>query len=263
MLGARKTRGVTTHNASTEQETQAKSPSVNNMSEAKYWLSANGHLDNISNKMKADSLKNVLLQLLRRTDTPMDIRDGMRAVAFGMEDIVVGEAEKVVMEAVGKVMEECREVLENLAEVSMKSLKGMAEQAREGREGLEEGQVMEMRVSQGGANEGGGGWQWRMAREGALYADAARRAEREDMVQKARNKTRQVIIDNAQGAGGWKELTEKELIEKAQITKDMMGIQGLDSPKVDIITAWKLKNRGVLYKLKSTKAAEWLMKEEV
>lgn len=65
-----------------------------------------------------------------------------------------------------------------------------------------------------------------------------------------------MIINNTQGGEGWKGLTERELIEKAKIAKDLMGIQGIDSPKVEFITACRLTNGGVLYELSTTKVAK-------
>ncbi|KAG6895720.1 hypothetical protein C0992_013078 [Termitomyces sp. T32_za158] len=220
--------GVTTQSTSSKQETQTQSTTVNSGEEVKGWMNANRYLDRVNDKVRLDTLKNILLQLLRRPDTPIQVRNSMRAVAFGMEDIKLREAEKEMAEAMGKAAKEYREVLENLVETLMKSLKGMANHAKETLERMGDSQTgAEVRMDQGGGvAEGGGGRQeaWATAGEGVSYVEVARRVEREDMAQRARFRAKQIIIDNRQGGEGWRGLTELELIEKAKITKDMMGI---------------------------------------
>ena len=95
------------------------------------------------------------------------------------------------------------------------------------------------------------------------FAQAAWRAEHKDMLQRVSNKTRQMLIDNVEGNNAWRGLTERELVEKAKIARDLMGIQGLDSPKVEFLSARALKNGGILYELNSAGAAEWLAKLDV
>ncbi|KAG5735490.1 hypothetical protein E4T56_gene11132 [Termitomyces sp. T112] len=226
------------------------------------WLYNNGHLDSMEDTIEIDMLKGVLLQLAQRHDLPTEVKNGMRVVAHGMESMKAGEMERIVAETMERAMEEYRGVLESMAEASVRTVKGMAEQVRETTERLEEGQIQEdmRRQSKMGYGEEGVRGTQRM---GLTFAEAAQRAEREDIVQQANNKTRQLLIDNTEGTGRWKELTEKELIEKAKITKDMMGIQELDSPKVEFLSVRKLRNGGVLYKLSSTDATKWLACKDI
>ncbi|KNZ76768.1 hypothetical protein J132_08679, partial [Termitomyces sp. J132] len=156
-------------------------------------------------------------------------------------------------------MEEYREVLENMAEATVETVKEMAEQTREVVGRIEGGQVVEVRARQIGEEER----RERVAdmtTTGLNFTQVACRAKHKDIVRRAKNKMKQMIIVNAKGNEGWKDLAEKALLEKAKIPKDLMGVQGLDTLKVEFFSARKLKNGGVLYKLNSTEAAEWLAK---
>ncbi|KAG5349431.1 hypothetical protein C0989_003954 [Termitomyces sp. Mn162] len=239
---------------------------MNNAGNARRWLNTNRHLDSINDMIKMDTLKNVQLQMSRQADTPSQVREGIRAIAYSLKGKKVKKTERVITEAVEKAMEECREVLENLVEALMKSLTGIVEQAKETMARIKKGQSTEAGSGVGGmarAGIGGRGTQHREVGGQTLYADAVRWAKREDISQRARNKTKQIIIDNMPGGEGWKGLTEQELIRKAKIMKDMMRIQGLDAPKMEFAMAWVLKNGGVLYELGTAEAAEWLAKEGV
>lgn len=181
----------------------------------------------------------------------------------------------MVIETMGRAMEEYREILENLAEATVKTVKSMVEQMKEMMRRIKEGQILEQGVRQGnreggGAEEGGeggvGGGDMEARRQamGTMsFAQVARRAEHKDMMQRRNNKTRQMLVDNIEGNESWKGLTERELVEKARIARDLMSIQGLDSPKIEFLSARALKNGGILYELNSTDAASWLAKLDV
>ncbi|KAG6876554.1 hypothetical protein C0992_012458 [Termitomyces sp. T32_za158] len=127
---------------------------------------------------------------------------------------------------------EYREILETLAEATVKTVKEMAKQTKELVERVEEGHVVEAKVRRGSRGEGDGDGGVEAGNRGRLsYAQVARRAEQENITERARDRTRQLIIDNAEGGKGWTGLTERELVEKAKVVKELMGIQGLDSPK--------------------------------
>ncbi|KAG6894382.1 hypothetical protein C0992_006338 [Termitomyces sp. T32_za158] len=204
----------------------------------------------------------MLAALCTRKDILQEVRDGMKAVSIGMEEARAEETGRVVMEKVGRAMDEYKEVQETLAEATVKTVQEMADQARKIVERVEEGQVMETREERGSKARGGGGGEGsregreRHDGEAMSYAQAACKAEQEDVMKRANDRTKQIIVDNMEGSKGWKGLTEKELVEKAKMAKELMGIQGLDIPKVEFITAQKLRNGGVLYELNITDAAE-------
>ncbi|KAG6868433.1 hypothetical protein C0993_002916, partial [Termitomyces sp. T159_Od127] len=56
-------------------------------------------------------------------------------------------------------------------------------------------------------------------------------AEHADIKEQVQNKARQVIIDFPADSTTTKDLTERELVTKANIAKELMGIAGLDAPK--------------------------------
>ncbi|KNZ74392.1 hypothetical protein J132_06962 [Termitomyces sp. J132] len=99
--------------------------------EARAWLYESRVLDKMGGLINTDMLKAALLMLIARKDVSQDMKEELRAVAIGLDEVRVGEAEKLVMETVGKAMEEYREVLENMVEATVKTVKGMAEQAKE------------------------------------------------------------------------------------------------------------------------------------
>lgn len=233
---------------------------VNSVDSAREWLCGNGYIGAPASSIDAEVLKLALFQMSRRTDITNEVREGVRAVAFGLECMTARETEKGVTEAVERAMEGYKEALETLAEASVKTIKEMAElvKDRADRDEMEEGQVEEVegrkeRRRTGGV-EGGGG---------PTYAEAVRRAEQEDMVQRARNKARQLLVDFPEGSSAVKDLSERELIAKAAMAKELMGVAGLDAPKVEFISARKLKNGGVLYELNDAEAVSWLAQADV
>ena len=58
---------------------------------------------------------------------------------------------------------------------------------------------------------------------GLNFVQAVCKAEHKDVLQRTRNKVRQMIVNRVEGSKGWKELTEKELVEKARIIRKLMG----------------------------------------
>lgn len=257
--GARQTSGGTAaRSVPSDQEARAKSTGVTSVSEARKWLQTNGHIDNVSDTIELDTLKNVLLQLARHADTTIELRDGLWAVAYGLEATSTGALEKTVAAVMGKAMENCKEAIGNLIGETAKSMEGIVHQTKETLSRLEERRGEEI-SDQAERTDREGGTNW----PGRTYAEVTRRAEREDIDHRNKNRSRQLIIDNTQRGESWGGLTERELIEKAKIAKDLMGIQGIDSPKVEFITACKLINGGILYELSTVDAAKWFAKEEV
>ncbi|KNZ77458.1 hypothetical protein J132_05416 [Termitomyces sp. J132] len=253
--------------ATTRSAARGLQPKVQTAEGARAWLLENGALASEDKPMSLDGLRKALVTLYTRKDIPQDVKDGMKAIAIGLEEVKVEETGKMVMEKVGKAMDEYREALETLAEATVKTITEMAEQTKELVERVEEGQVVDMRREESTTKEartGGDEGEEEAPRNHTVsYAQAARRAEREDVERRAKDRTRQLIVDNTEGGRGWKDLTEKELIEKAKVAKELMGIQGMDSPEIEFLSARKLRNGGVLYKLNSTDAAKWLAKPDV
>ncbi|KAG5334566.1 hypothetical protein C0989_003363 [Termitomyces sp. Mn162] len=97
----------------------------------KEWLSDNGFVDIPTNDLDISTLKMALLQLLKRLDIHAKLRDSIRAIAYGLDVVAAKKVEKVVMEAVKRVMEGYKDALGMLAEVLVKTVKEMAEQAKE------------------------------------------------------------------------------------------------------------------------------------
>ena len=79
-------------------------------------------------------------------------------------------------------------------------------------------------------------------------------ADKQILIQKEKNTT-----DNAQP-----ELTEKELVTKANTALDLMGWEGLDKPRhTTFVAAKKLRNGDTLYQVNSIEAAEWMRQKDV
>ncbi|KAG6867744.1 hypothetical protein C0993_011740, partial [Termitomyces sp. T159_Od127] len=104
---------------------------------ARAWLKENGALTEINEPIDIDILKETLCMLTTQKDALNKVKEGIRAVLLGMDELKVGEMCKGMMETVEKAMEEYWEVLEDLAEATVKTVKGMVEQAKEMAEKVE------------------------------------------------------------------------------------------------------------------------------
>lgn len=231
-------------------------------------------------KLTTASLAMVLLQLSVAVKLPRPVTEGMRAVAFLMEQLsrdqsvddiasVVIEklnkhmenldnTEKVISEATGElkataqsntgVLEEFREECHGLTTQLTEAATGLAEQAT---------QSIEKHTVQ--TAQAGPATYANVVQQQTTQRHAASIA-RGDLL------SRQILIDKAPGVttNGLADLTEKQLVEKATITLDLMGIEASDAPEeVKFVCAQILRGGAVLYQLSSPAAAEWLRKEDV
>lgn len=231
--------------------------------EARAWLHDKGALANTKDLIDIGALKATLMLLIGRKETPVEVKEGLKVVAMGLEEVKAAEMGKLMLDTVGKAMGECREVLENMAE-AVKMVRKMVEQAKKATGGWEEGQIEESRAERNEREEERGEERrTQLLTMGMNYAQAAQRAKHEEVLQRVKNRSKQMIVDNIDSKDSWNALTERELVEKTKIAKDLMGIQGLDGPKVEFVLARKLKNGGILYELNTVEAVEWLAKPDV
>lgn len=180
----------------TEQEARTKSTGVTDINEARKWLKMNGHIDNISDTIELGTLKNVLLQLARHADMTMEIRDGLRAVAYGLDANSADAMQKTVAKVMEKAMENCKEIIGELMEKMVKSIESIVNQVRETVGRVEERREEE-KAEQASKMKRGGSTNW----IGRTYAEVTQRVEQEDIDHRNRSRSCQMIIDNAQGGG--------------------------------------------------------------
>lgn len=117
---------TTRRNAACEQARK-----IQMMEDAKLWLVENSALIEVRDAVNVDILKVALLMLTAKKDTTKEIKDGLWVVFIGIEKVRVGKVEKLMMEKMGKAMEGYKEVLKNLVDVTVTTVKRMAEQAKE------------------------------------------------------------------------------------------------------------------------------------
>jgi hypothetical protein len=232
-------------------------------------------------KLTMASLMLALLNLSETTKLPRAISEGMRAVALLMEKLSQDESvdaivaavieklnihmgnldntEKVINEAAGGlqaaalsntgVLEEFREECHGLTTQLTEAATTLAEQAIQPTENptaqtVQGGPATYANVAQ---------QHWTPQRHAASVA-------RLDLL------SRQILIDKAPGVttNGLADLTEKQLVEKATIALDLMGLSASDAPvQVTFLCAQILRGGAVLYQLSSPAAAEWLRKGDV
>jgi len=111
-------------------------------------------------------------------------------------------------------------------------------------------------------------WQMNRPSYTAIMAEPSTvRMEREHQATMAKGtlQRRQILLDGIEGvkmvADG---LTERELVEKANLALEGMGIMASDKPTgTKFVAAKKLRNRGVIFEMDSEMAANWLKKKDV
>ena len=85
-------------------------------------------------------------------------------------------------------------------------------------------------------------------------------------VARGQTKEQQILIEKAPDAdtNGLSDLSEKELVAKANMTRHLMGMEAGDAPPNTVfVGAQKLRNGGVLLQLNSVAAADWLRQSKV
>lgn len=85
-------------------------------------------------------------------------------------------------------------------------------------------------------------------------------------ISKGNANEKQVLVERAPGIedNGLSDLTEKELVEKAKTSLDLMGIFAKDQPEgTTFVAARKLRSGGIIYQLESVASAVWLRTPEV
>lgn len=204
--------------------------------------------------------------------------DGIRAVAFAMGELESVDLAKNIVDSITKVLEKPLATLSSTVEKvneaadtlrgSANSVTGTIEEFRE------ECTRSAQQVTE--AAEGLASQQHNSSPPNssntASYADAAKNGARVSLPPEyaavaARNvsRSRQILIDKLPGSNSTLDkLTELELVAKANLTLDCMGLEATDRPEgTEFVSVRRLANGGVVYDLTSSAAAEWLRREDV
>lgn len=231
-------------------------------------------------KLTTTSLMVALLQLSVAAKIPRPITEGMRAVALLMDKLSQDQSANDITEA---VIEKLNKHLENLdntekaineatgqLKASAQSNTGVLEEFREECHGLTTQLTDAATELASQATQPAEKHTVQIAQAGPItYANAAQQqTSQRHAASIARGDllSRQILIDKAPGVttNGFADLTEKQLVEKATLALDLMGIEASDAPgEVKFLCAQILRGGGVVYQLSSPAAADWLRKEDV
>jgi hypothetical protein len=88
-----------------------------------------------------------------------------------------------------------------------------------------------------------------------------------EVMARSQGRDKQVLIEGVEGTNNedLQRLTERELVDKAETTLELMGLMAADKPEEGrmFVGAQKLQRGGILYLMKTTAAADWLKKPDV
>lgn len=230
-----------------------------------------------------EMLSTVALQLSQMQKLPKPAMEAFRALAFLIDEAhqkqlagmmsdlvekslntVLGSAKSDMEEATSNLlsaaisatntMEEFREECQRLTADLKEAADGVAETIGE----APRGRMNERREKSPGSIEGG------------TYADRVKKTTppmHAVAIARGEMQKRRVRLVKAAGleGDGMAELTEKQLVEKANVALDLMGLQAEDKPEgTRFVGVSKLNGAGgVMYEMDSEEAAEWLKDGDV
>jgi hypothetical protein len=238
----------------------------------------------------------ILLQLIAAAGKiPKPIAEGIRAAALMLEEAQVGAA---VEELVKRTLEGIAPTIQQLTEATEKT-KGAVEDLESAtiantatleefrQETHELNELIQSAVTdftekidniegmkQGPTDDGTqtASLDPQQLQERRTYATAARTPpplQHAEVFARSQGRDKQVLIDCLAGQGAEEEqgqqLNERELVKKANMSVELMGIQAEDKPDDGdlFVGAQRLRRGGILYLMKSTEAANWLRKTDV
>ena len=170
-----------------------------------------------------------------------------------------------ITNAISPVIADVQDIIGNIAQGAVTEITRMVEEkvVEETREMLK-GEFMQLREPPRVAAD------WQTARP--TYASMTARVtsmgterEHQAAMEKGTLQRRQVLLDEIEGARtAASGLTERELVEKASLALDRMGVRGSDKlTGTKFVAAKKLRNGGVVFEMDSKSAADWLKKKDI
>lgn len=230
-------------------------------------------------------LATIVLQLSQSSGKlPKYASEGMRAIALMIDDMQAAEvAERVtgkvvdklnplmesltnLTEAVGKATEE----LQAAAISSTRTMDVFREESQTIRENIIGAvEELEERASRNRANDtdqnNAGHPQHHQAMTYATVTRIQVTPQHEEVIARTQSRDKQVLIDDIGEGVATGDMTERELVAKANMTVELMGIEAADKPTGEklFVGAKKLARGGILYLMESVEAAKWMRREDV
>lgn len=222
-------------------------------------------------------LAHILLQFGVTNKLPKPITDGIRAVAFLIEDAhnqqiadSIAEMVKIQireqMESFNSDVETMRDAGEHITDTAKMITKKMddfnngfqemADQLTQATQELTEKATKPTNTENRTTNQGP-----------TTYAAATQqydRNEHTEVILRGETVDKQILVQKKRDTevnndNPPTDLTEKELVTKANTALDLMGWEGLDKPQhTTFVAARKLRNGDIMYQVNTSEAAEWM-----
>ena len=238
--------------------------------EARDWLE--GHNLAIEEEVfTTGSLAFALLQLAEGNagDSMETLINGIRAVALCLDTLAMENLAETIANAVtntiSPVLAEVHDIVGNITQGAATEISRVVEEKVVGdaREMLK-GEIAQLKEIPRPV----AGWQTGRPSYASITAEATTigtEREHQATMMKGILQRRQILLDGIQGVRTATDgLTERELVEKANLALEGMGIRGSDKPVgTKFVAAKKLRNGGVVFEMDSEKAAEWVRKKDV
>ena len=242
---------------------------LRNTQEARDWLEAR-NLAIEDEVFTTGSLACALLQLVEGNagDSMETLISGTRAVALCLDALAMENlAETVanaIMNAITPVIADVQEIIGNITQGAATEISKAVEEkiVGEAKEMLK-GEIAQLREAPRTVD-----WQANRPSYASIIAGATSAGmEREHQATMAKGtlQRRQILLDGIEGVKtAANSLTERELVEKANLVLEGMGIMASDKPMgMKFVTAKKLRNGGVVLEMDSEAAANWLRRKDV
>jgi hypothetical protein len=209
--------------------------------------------------------------------------EGMRAVALMMDHMQAAEVAERVTGKVADKLQPMIETLTNLTEAAGKAVEDLRAAAESSTRTMdvfrEEAQTIKEAIS-GAAEELGevnrnrredtdqndtGRTQNQPAMTYATVTKVQVTPQHEEVIARTHSREKQVLIEDMGEGGATGDMTERELVAKANMTVELLGVQAADRPAGEnlFVGAKKLMRGGILYLMVSVEAAKWMRREDV
>jgi hypothetical protein len=255
---------------------------IYDVTQARNFLERYSYVAN-GDQLTWSKLATIVLQLSQGNDKlQKHTTEGMRAVALVMDDM---QAEEVTERVTGKVMKKLSPLMDTLTELTKeagKAAEGLRAAAESNTRTMDEfreethtirdiitgaAEELEEKVSkikEVNANQGDPGHdQQQPAMTYAAITRVQVAPQHDEVIARTHSREKQVLIDDT--GSTTENMTERELVAKANMTIELMVTQAADKPEGEklFLSAKRLARGGVLYLMVSTEAARWMRQSDV
>jgi len=243
---------------------------LKNAQEARDWLEAR-NLAIEDEVFTTGSLACALLQLAEGNagDSMETLISGIRAVALCLDalemECLAETVASAITNAITPVIADVQEIIGNITQGAAEEISRVVEEkVVGGAKEMLKGEIMLMREAPRPMSN----WQTNRPSYASMVAEATTtQTERghQATMTKGALQMRQILLDGIEGVRTAMDgLSERELVEKANLALDGMGIMASDKPAgTKFIAVKNLRNGGVVFEMDSEMVANWLKKRDV